>query len=219
MKISVVIPVYNEQDNITHVIGDIRKRFGEPEIIIVNDASTDQTLPLLQTMHVSNLTIITNTKNRGHGYSVIKGLLNATGEYIMYIDADRQIGLETIGFEWDIISGCRVGRYDKLFRKIISFCLKMTILFRYGYYVRDANCPFKIYKRASLLPLIDLLPRSYIIPIACLEVLARKHHLKTLTVPTPHFPYPNGERTGKLQSLNKVSILFFWNAFLEIITL
>ena len=224
MKLSIVIPAYNEQDNITHCIADVATQFPDAEIIVVNDASTDATEKLLSTMDLPNLKVVTNLQNQGHGFSVVKGLRNATGDYVLYIDADRQIDLINYDFSqsvpyYGVISGWRVGRHDKTFRKVISFCLKMTILLRYGMYIRDANCPYKVYNRLTLLTLLDRLPPTYIIPIACLEVIVRKYKIPVLTIPTPHKPYPGGERTGKLQSLNSVSLKFFWSAFLEIISL
>ncbi len=225
MKLSIVIPAYNEQDNITHCVAETSIAFPDAEIVVVNDASTDATAQLLATMDLPNLKVVTNMHNQGHGFSVVKGLRTATGDFVMYIDADRQIDISgKYGF-WDEVpvyrftSGWRVGRYDKFFRKIISFCLKTTILLRYGYFIRDANCPYKIYDRESLLPLLDELPKTFIIPIACLEVIARKHKRHVETVRTPHKPYPGGERTGKLQSLNPISLKFFWNAFWEIVSL
>lgn len=218
MKLSIVIPAYNEQDNITHAVAEVAIRFPDAEIIVVNDASTDATGQLLATMDLPQLKVITNIQNRGHGFSVVKGLRSATGDFVIYMDADRQI--EPVEcYAWPLFSGVRVGRQDKFFRKIISFCLKMTILLRFGYYVKDANCPYKIYQRSKLIPLLDELPKTYIVPIACLEVIARKHKLLTATYATPHKPYPGGVRTGKLQSLNPVSLKFFWNAFQEIISL
>lgn len=227
MKLSIVIPAYNEQDNITHAVAEIAGEFPHAEIIVVNDASTDATKQLLLTMDLPlyQLKVITNELNMGHGFSVVKGMRHATGEFIMYIDADRQISLSSKYGFWESIpifnftSGWRVGRYDKPFRKLVSFCLKMTIMFRFGYYVRDANCPYKIYNRQMILPLLDELPKTYIIPIACLEVLLRKHKYYVETVRTPHKPYPGGIRGGKLQSLNSVSLKFFWNAFREIVSL
>lgn len=218
MNLSVVIPAYNEEDNIKQAVLDVKNVFPQAEIIVVNDASHDATLPILKESLISNLTVITNPVNMGHGYSVIRGFKEAHGDYVLYIDADRQIDVNNFVGGFDVVSGCRVHRSDKLFRKIISFCLKMTILFRYGYYVKDANCPFKIYKRSSLLPLLEELPDSYIIPIACLEVLARKHNLSVATIPTPHKPY-DGVRRGFLQILNTKALAFFGSAFFEIINL
>lgn len=227
MKLSVVIPAYNEQKDIQWAIIDVINAFPRAEIIVVNDASTDRTLEILealkkfyafQSVHIK---ILTNAVNCGHGYSVVRGLRAATGDYILYIDADRQIDVYHYGVylhsqDFDFVSGWRINRNDKPFRKIISFCLKMTNLIFHGYYIKDANCPFKVYKRLSLLPLLDELPTSYIIPIACLEVLARDHKLKTVTIKTAHKPY-EGVRKGFLQALNFKTVKFFSNAFFEIV--
>ncbi len=226
MKLSVVMPAYNEEKDIKEAVLDIMKNLPDAEIIVVNDASKDSTLSILKSIMRTNMTIITNEVNRGHGYSVITGLKHAKGDYILYIDADRQIKLEEYLFYEDLgymrindfVSGWRIGRQDKIFRKINSFLLKMIILFRHGYYIKDANCPFKVYRRDKLLPLLELLPKTYIIPIACLEVLARKKGLKTFTIMTPHMPY-EGERKGFLQILNISTLKFFGKAFLEIIRL
>ena len=223
MNLSIVIPVYNEEDNINALLEDILNVFPNAEVIVVNDASTDKTLDLMRDFydsHSINLRILTNKRNQGHGYSVIRALRAASAENILYIDADRQISLWLTeeSKKYAIVSGHRIKRKDKLFRKVISFCLKMTILFRYGYYVKDANCPFKIYKKSAILPLLSKLPHTYIVPIAALEVLARKAGLKVITITTPHLPY-NGIREGKLQSVNKVSTRFFFDAFMEMISL
>lgn len=221
MKLSVVIPAYNEERDIEVAIWDVVEHFPDAEIIVVNDASTDKTLTILTFLQKSipNLIVLTNIENRGHGYSVVKGLKEATGDYILYIDADRQISLDNfIEFGADIVSGRRINRQDKLFRKIISFGLKTTILFRHQMYFKDANCPFKIYKRETIQPLLYNLPKTYIVPIACLQVLAKRKGLGIITVMTPHLPY-KGTRKGFLQILDLSVVRFFTKAFLEVVKL
>lgn len=218
MKLSVVIPCYNEEDNIARAIFDVKKHFPKSELIIINDASKDKTMSILRFVRkVTKFTIINNKKNLGHGASVIKGLKYAKGDYVLYIDADRQISLDHFVMYKNIpfVSGCRIHRQDKLFRKIISFCLKTTNLFRHGYYIKDANCPFKIYKRKELQIILKEVPKTYIIPIACIEVLARKHGFRTKTILTPHKKY-DAVRKGMLQSINRKSLIFFYDAFMEI---
>jgi glycosyltransferase involved in cell wall biosynthesis len=215
MKLSVVIPAYNEEDNIQRAIFDVLEKWADAEVIVVNDASTDLTLELLQQM--DHVIVLNNERNMGHGYSVVRGLRAATGDRILYIDADRQIDLRNINtFDLgvDFISGWRVGRHDKLFRKIVSFCLKITNLLWHGMYIRDANCPYKIYRRDSLLPLLDELPKTYVIPIACLEVIARKNGYACATIRTPHKAY-DGVRKGFLQLPNKAFFQFCYRAFKE----
>ena len=223
MKLSVVIPAYNEEENIKEAVLDVKLNFPEAEIIVVNDASKDKTLKILKSMRLKTLRILDNKQNLGHGGSVMRGLRAAKGDYILYIDADRQIGLQNYGMYdflnyYTFISGYRYHRQDKLFRKVISFCLKSTIFLRYGFYIKDANCPFKIYKRSDLIPLLAIVPKTNIIPIACLEVLARKYKYDTVIIRTRHMKY-HSERVGTLQTINLKSLKFFWSAFKEIIRL
>lgn len=217
MNLSIVIPAYNEEKDIRDTIFDVKKEFPKAEIIVVNDASTDNTLTILTRSRVKNLRVLTNEKNMGHGYSVIRGLKEARGYYILYIDADRQIGLGSLhGLpQADVISGWRFNRQDKLFRKFISFSLRLTILLRYGYLIKDANCPLKIYKRDKIQPLLNELPKSLVVPIACLEVLVRKKGLKVVTIPVYHKPY-QGVRKGFLQAVNLKMLTFTKRAFVEI---
>ena len=195
MKLSVVIPAFNEEKTIKAVID---------EIIVVNDASTDATLKIL-----------TNKKNMGHAKSVLRGLKEAKGDYVLYIDSDNQIRPDSV--DYDMISGYRIHRQDKLFRKIVSLILKVTIFLRHGYIIKDSNCPFKVIKRASLAILLKRLPKDTIVPSICMEILARKAGMKCIEIPVYHFPYEN--RTGSLQSINKKSMTMFWKSFLEVIRL
>lgn len=228
MKLSVVIPAYNEEKDIKAALHDVYRVLPDAEIIVVNDCSTDATTGKIQEFVTETgkmVNVGTNLVNQGHGRSVVTGLKQATGDHILYIDADRQIDLENFKripeenfFLFDVISGWRIQRSDKLFRKITSFCLKMTILLRHGYFIKDANCPFKIYRKAALLTIIDKLPDTHIIPIACLEVLARKEGLFTAILDTPHKPY-DGTREGFLQIPNIRFFKFVWNAFKEVVRL
>ncbi len=220
MKLSVVIPAYNEEENIKDTVMSVNAKFPDAEIVIVNDASTDKTLDILNAIDLPNLVIEENVRNLGHGRSVINGLMAASGDYILYIDADRQIELENFIYseKIDFIGGYRVDRKDKPFRLVITRLLKLTNLLRHGYYIRDANCPFKIYKRSSLQKLFEYIPKTEVIPIACLEVLARKHGLRTIEIPVYHHEY-HAQRVGFLQTINRKSIAFCWKAFKEVIQL
>lgn len=222
MNLSVVIPAYNEEKDIKEAVFEVARAHPEAEIIVVNDASTDRTYEMLREAGMStgiHLKIITNGGNMGHGASVMTGLQAATGDYILYIDADRQLDVDPmIPRGVDFISGSRIHRSDKLFRKVISFCLKMTNLIFHGIYIKDANCPLKIYRRAALMELLDEVPKTYIVPIACIEVLARRHGFSTATIATPHKPY-DGIREGFLQVPDLKAWKFFISAFFEVVKL
>jgi glycosyltransferase involved in cell wall biosynthesis len=204
-----VIPAYNEENTIGDVICSLSE-----DVVVVNDASTDKTE---QIARKHGVTVLTNKKNMGHAKSLLRGLRAAKGEYVFYLDADNQIRMISLPYNHDLVSGYRVNRQDKTFRKIVSFILKMVIFIRHGYYIRDANCPCKMFKRTSLKVLLGDLPKNSVVPSISLEILARKHHFDVLEIPVTHYPYKN--RKGTLQSLNKKSLIMFWKAFWEVIHL
>ena len=90
-KISVIIPMFNEEKNITLLLRTIQNQtFKDFEIVCVDDHSTDCTLYILKTYQKEDprITIIHNPLNRGVLYSRIFGALHSKGDYILYADAD-----------------------------------------------------------------------------------------------------------------------------------
>ena len=90
-KITLIIPMYNEEKNVVQVIRSIQNQsLQEIEIICINDNSNDKTLSILKSLQKSDprIRIITNKKNRGVLYNRISGALKANGEYVTFLDAD-----------------------------------------------------------------------------------------------------------------------------------
>ena len=90
-KISIIIPMYNEEKNVRNVVRTIQNQDLEDlEIVCVNDNSNDNTLNLLQNLQKEDhrITIINNKKNRGVIYSRIFGAIKSKGEYVTFVDAD-----------------------------------------------------------------------------------------------------------------------------------
>ena len=90
-KISVVIPMYNEEKNIIQIIRSIQNQsLQEIEIVCVNDNSNDKTLSILNSLKEKDprILIINNKINRGVLYNRIYGGMQSNGEYITFVDAD-----------------------------------------------------------------------------------------------------------------------------------
>jgi polyisoprenyl-phosphate glycosyltransferase len=137
---SVVIPVFNEQENVESVVARVSKVFdeiGEPyEILFVDDGSRDRTAELLRELCEKNSRVraVRFSRNFGQEAAVQAGYLFARGEWIMQMDGDLQnppedahklIARRDEGF--DIIFGVRRGRKDPIFRKAASSLMQWTM--------------------------------------------------------------------------------------------
>lgn len=90
MKISVVIPVYNEKDTILEIVQRVKKEPTEKEIIIVDDYSTDGTRDILKRIGDDNIKIFFHEKNQGKGAALRTGFSMISGDIIIVQDADLE---------------------------------------------------------------------------------------------------------------------------------
>src|SRR5262245_25158048 len=92
MKLSVVIPVYNEAATIAELISRVQSVEFPKEIIVVDDGSTDGTRDVLKTMekHYQNLRVFLQPRNQGKGAALHLGFQNATGDFVLVQDADLE---------------------------------------------------------------------------------------------------------------------------------
>jgi len=134
MKLSILVPVFNEEKTILSVLKRIHETKisdTDYEIIVINDGSTDNTKTLLENNNDLYTSLINNTRNSGKGFSVKQGLKKASGEYIIFQDAD---------LEYDPIE----------FEKFINVCKKFNAdvvlgsRFNYSDYTRSHNILNKI---------------------------------------------------------------------------
>jgi len=101
-RISVVIPVFNQQKKISYSLEKIKQAvesaFSDYELIVVNDGSTDNTLSILRTINSldPHVRIISYTPNRGKGYAVKQGVLNSLGDVVIFLDGDLDISPDSI---------------------------------------------------------------------------------------------------------------------------
>ena len=92
MKVSIIIPCYNEQSTIREIINKINSQSNiEKEIIVIDDFSNDKTREILEKDLKNNIhKIILNERNYGKGYSIKKGIESASGDCIIIQDADLE---------------------------------------------------------------------------------------------------------------------------------
>jgi dolichol-phosphate mannosyltransferase len=101
-KLSIIIPVYNQQSKVSYSIQRIKESiessFSNYELIVSNDGSSDDTLAVLRDIAEKDehIRIISYTPNRGKGYAVKQGILHSCGEVVIFLDGDLDISPDSI---------------------------------------------------------------------------------------------------------------------------
>ncbi len=157
-RISVVIPMYNEEDNICRLFDrlfPVLEGLEESwEVICINDGSTDQTLDILLSEYKKRrgLVIVNLARNFGQHAAVMAGFSLAQGEWVITMDADLQNPPEEVPkiisqFQMghDLVNTVRKGRRDTLFRKLASRTTNRIIARISGIQLRDFGCMLRGY--------------------------------------------------------------------------
>ena len=159
--LTVVIPVYNERENISYLYENLNKVLPtldkDYEVILIDDGSTDGTFNELVKIHEqnSNYKIVKFRKNFGQTPAMSAGFDYANGEIIITLDADLQndpqdipLLIEKMNEGYDIVSGWRVNRQDKaVSRKLPSKIANWLIAKLTGVRIHDYGCTLKAYSR------------------------------------------------------------------------
>ncbi len=90
MRISILIPVYNEAATITEIISRVKKVEGVDEVIVVDDASTDGTGEVLARIQLDGVRVLQHERNRGKGAAIRTGLSRVSGDIVVIQDADLE---------------------------------------------------------------------------------------------------------------------------------
>ena len=158
-EISVIIPVYNEKENIEPMINKIEealnKKFSSYEIIYVNDGSTDGSEELLNEIAKKNKSVVPYhfTSNNGQTAALYAGFKKCNGEIVVTMDGDMQTDPEDIHVllpyleKFDAVKGRRATREDGISRKIASKIGNGVRNWITNDNIQDTGCPLKIFKK------------------------------------------------------------------------
>jgi len=159
VDISLVIPVYNEEDSLTLLQDEIIKAMKplslKYEVIYVDDGSTDSSLGVLKQLSRKYITtkVISFMKNRGQSVAFYAGFRQACGEWIATLDADLQnppseiIKLLEFKNEADFITGIRAKRKDSFLKKDSSKIARVSRYLILGDTTRDIGCSLRLFKK------------------------------------------------------------------------
>lgn len=213
--ISIVIPVYNEQESLPELLRRTQlaceKTQCNFEIVLVDDGSRDQSANMLldaankQDSHV--VAVILN-RNYGQHSAVMAGFETARGDLIITLDADLQNPPEEIPRivqaaqeGYDVVGTIRQNRQDSFFRRKASKIINGMVQKATGQEMNDYGCMFRAYRRSIIDAMLQCQERSTFIPI-----LANSFARNTLEIPVDHAGREHGE--SKYDLFKLINLMF-----------
>ena len=215
-RLYIVIPAYNEEENINAVIRDwypiVEKIGNGSKLVIIDDGSKDRTFSLMKECSETKEAFEPLTKpNSGHGATVLYGYryaLEAGADYIFQTDSDGQTLPEEFWPFWeqreayDMVIGNRKGRQDGWSRVFVTKTLKFTLWLCFHVWITDANTPFRLMKAATLREQITMIPENHNLSNVMISVLYAKKKLAVKYLPVTFRP-----RQGGVNSINMRKII------------
>ena len=167
MFLSIIIPVYNEEDRLGITLSRIHSYLNTKEykyeVIVVDDgSSSDKTREIALASSLKsagNLKLLSNQKNRGKGFSVRRGIIAANGEYILFSDADLSTPIQELdklleytksGYDIAIgsrsMSGSDVRVHQPFYREFMGRIFNLIVQIAVFKGIIDTQCGFKLFK-------------------------------------------------------------------------
>ena len=219
-KLYIVIPAYNEEENISAVVEDwypvIEKHHGDGEsrLVIIDDGSKDSTYEILKASAQDKPLLLPLTKlNSGHGATVLYGYhyaLDHGADYIFQTDSDGQTLPEEFEPFWeqredyDMVIGWRRGRQDGGSRVFVTKTLKAVIRVCFGVTVTDANTPYRLMKAGTLREYIELIPEDFNLSNVILSVIYAKKGCRVKFIPITFRPRQGGVNSINMKKIFKI---------------
>lgn len=219
-KLYLVIPAYNENENIEQVIKDwypvVEKVGTESRLVVIDDGSKDNTYAIMQECAKTRPQLVPVTKsNSGHGGTVLFGYnyaLKQGADYIFQTDSDGQTLPEEFWAFWekrdayDMVIGWRNNREDGKSRVFVTKTLKLVIKLCFGVDVTDANTPFRLMKAATLQENIGLVPKDFNLSNVIISVIYAKKKYKVKYIPITFRPRQGGVNSINMKRIIKIGI-------------
>ena len=219
-KLYIVIPAYNEEENIETVAREwhevVERVNQESKLVIIDDGSKDNTYKKLKELEKDLPQLEALTKeNEGHGATLLYGYnyaLTAKADFIFQTDSDGQTLPAEFGVFWekrndqDAIIGYRNHREDGFSRIFVTKTLKLVLKLIFGLNVVDANTPYRLMKRELLQKYIVKVPKKFNLSNVMLTVLFLDNKEKVEFIPITFRPRQGGVNSINFKKIVKIGI-------------
>ena len=178
VETSIIVPVYNEAENLKKLIGQIHSlRLPDSEIIVVDDGSNDGSAAIAM---AAGANVVRHPYNIGNGAAVKSGMRAAKGRFIVLMDGDGQHKPEDIpklladADRYHMVVGARAkGSKLRMHRNLANMVYNLLASYVTRFKVQDLTSGFRVIRRRDAMRFIDLLPNTFSYPttltLACLR--------------------------------------------------
>ncbi|MBS4016116.1 MAG: glycosyltransferase family 2 protein [Candidatus Latescibacteria bacterium] len=216
MKLSVIIPVYNEKDSVEKIINIVKAVPVEKEIIVVDDFSGDGTRDKLAT--ISDIKLVLHEKNKGKGSAIRSGIKYAQNDIVIIQDADLEYDPNDYpkllsAFTSDQIGAVFGSRFKGksrflLLSKLANYFLTGLTNLMYAGHISDMETCYKMVRRDILLSLNLTACRFEIEPEITCKLLRKK--IRINEVPIDYFARTEGKKIGPKDAIIAIKEIFKW---------
>ena len=230
-KVSIIIPCFNEENTIREILAKISDEIQnfenlDFEIIIIDDASTDQTKNILDKISNNQFKILSNKENYGKGYSLNKGIKEATGDIILFQDADleyspsdyKKLLKPILDGNADIVFGSRFVGGDE--RRVLYFWHRVGNLFLTllsnmftNLNLTDMENGYKVFKSSSIKNILLKENRFGIEPEITAKVAKKKYRIFEVGVSYFGRTYSEGKKITWRDGFSAVRCILYYNFF------
>lgn len=217
MKVSIVIPCFNEEETVEKIINRVKRIPIEKEVIVVDDGSTDRSFEKIK--GIKGIKVIRHEKNKGKGAAIKTGIKYSTGDIFIVQDADLELNPEEIPNiinpivkgEAEVVYGLRElgnkGKRSLLFYfggKLVTFLTN----FLYGTKLTDAPCGYKAFK-TDIIRNIEIKGDGFEFEPEITAKIARRG-IKIKEVPVSYIPRIKGKKINWKDGLKAIWTLVYW---------
>lgn len=206
MKLSIVIPVYNEEKTFLELLAKVKKEKHEKEIIIVDDFSTDGTRDILKKLeYQENISVFYQDKNQGKGAAIREGFKHVSGDIVLIQDADleyypdeyEQLIKPIVDGKAEVVFGTRFMGAHRCFmfhhflgNQVLNFISNVML----NAYVTDLMTCYKAFTRETLQSLTLKANRFGIEPEITVEVFKRGYRVYEVPISYDGRSYGEGKK-------------------------